>query len=132
MLHITAVLHMIFLLIMQKNKFDLDDNLLLEVKSTLHNVIILIKSAPNKNQNLYYWRYCCHQFFYSIIILRTGKTKAAKERFCGAKDLIKIWDVDVNTIVISKFVETKNDSNYLIGYLVIRPLVLVLPKLSQY
>ena len=54
MLHITAVLHMFFLLIMQKNKFDLDDNLLLEVKSTLRNVIILIKSAPNKNKNLYY------------------------------------------------------------------------------
>ena len=43
-------------------------------------------------------------------------------------------DVDVNNIVISKLVETKTHSKYLIGYLnrVIRPLVLILLKMSGY
>ena len=30
---------------------------------------------------------------------------------------MKIWDVDVDYIVISKLIETKNNSKYLIGYL---------------
>ena len=66
-------------------------------------------------------------------MLRFGKTKIAKE-FYGAKAQIKIWEFNVNNIVISKFVETKNNSKYLIGYLehVIRPLVLILPKMSRY
>ena len=35
---------------------------------------------------------------------------------------IKIWDVGVNNILISKLVETKNTFKYLIGHLdVIRP-----------
>ena len=29
---------------------------------------------------------------------------------------MKIWDVDVDYIVISKLIETKNNSKYLIGY----------------
>ena len=43
-------------------------------------------------------------------------------------------NVDVNDIVISKIVETKSNSEYLIGYLdeVIRPLLLTLPKMSRY
>ena len=32
----------------------------------------------------------------SIIILRCGETKVAKEKFYGAKEPIKIWDFDVN------------------------------------
>ena len=50
------------------------------------------------------------------------------------KKPIKIWDVHVDYIVISKLVETKNNSKHLIGYLdkVIRPLVLILPKTSEY
>ena len=46
----------------------------------------------------------------------------------------KIWDVDVKSIVISKLIETKNNSKYLNGYLneVIKPVVLVLPKVSGY
>ena len=50
------------------------------------------------------------------------------------KRRINIWDVDVYNTVISKFVTTKTNSKYLIGYLgnVIRPLVLVLPKTSGY
>ena len=43
-------------------------------------------------------------------------------------------DADGNNIFISKLVETKNDSKYLIGYLdkVIKPLVLVLPKMIRH
>ena len=42
--------------------------------------------------------------------------------------------VNVHNAVISKLVETKTNSKYLIGYLdkVIRPLVLVLRKMSEY
>ena len=60
------------------------------------------------------------------------EAKVAKEKFYGAKKPIKIWNVDVNNIVISKLVETNTNSKYLIGYLdkVIKPLVLILPKMS--
>ena len=47
-----------------------------------------------------------------------------------------IWDINVNVnhIVISKLVETKNNAKCLIGYLddIIRPLVLIFPKMSRY
>ena len=67
-------------------------------------------------------------------MLRWGETKAAKEKFYGAKKLIKIWDVDFIYRVISKWIETKNNSRYLIGYLdkVTRQLVLILTKMSGY
>ena len=73
-------------------------------------------------------------FFNSLIMLRSGKTKVAKEEFYGAKTLMKTWDVNVDNIVISKLVQAKNNSKYLIGYLdeVLRPLVLILPKMSEY
>ena len=47
---------------------------------------------------------------------------------------IKIWDVNFDNIVISKLVKTKTNSKYLIGYLnkAIRPLVLIIPKMSGY
>ena len=50
------------------------------------------------------------------------------------KKLIKIWDVNVDNIVISKLVKTKTNSKYLIGYSdkAIRPLVLIVPKMSGY
>ena len=66
--------------------------------------------------------------------MRFRKIKVAREEFYGAKESIKIWDVNVEYIVISKLAETKNNSKYLIGYLdeVIRPLVLILPKMSEY
>ena len=56
------------------------------------------------------------------------------EKFYGAKKPINIWDVNADNTVISKLVETKTNSKYLIGYLdkVIRPLVLILPKMSGY
>ena len=50
-------------------------------------------------------------------MLRFGKTKVAKEEFYGAKKPIKIWDVNVDNIVISKLIETKNNSKYLARYL---------------
>ena len=72
-------------------------------------------------------------FFESIIILRFGKTKI-KEEIHSAKKTLKIWDVDVDNRGISKLIETKIISKYLAGYLddVIRPLVLILPRMSGY
>ena len=67
-------------------------------------------------------------------MLRFGKTKEAKEEFYSAKKPIKVWDVNVDNIVIPKLIETQNNSKYLIGYLdeAIRPLVLLLSKTSRY
>ena len=48
---------------------------------------------------------------------RLAKTKVDKEEFYGAKKTIKIWDVDVDNIVILKLIETKNNCKYSIGYL---------------
>ena len=54
--------------------------------------------------------------------------------FGEIKKPINIWDVNVDNIVISKLIETKTNSKYLIGYLdkAIRPLVLIMPKMSGY
>ena len=79
-------------------------------------------------------------------MLRFGKTKVAKEEFNGAKkhfekikiwkifNILKIWDGDIDNIVILKLIKTENNSRYLIRYLdeVIRPLALILPKMSGY
>ena len=48
------VLHMLLLAIMQES-YDSYDSLAPEKTLTLHNVIILIKSLVNKNQNHYYY-----------------------------------------------------------------------------
>ena len=58
--------------------------------------------------------------------------KITKEKFSAPKRLIKICDVNVNKIVISKLIKTKTNSKYLIGYLekTLRPLVLIMPKMS--
>ena len=58
------------------------------------------------------------------------QAKEAKEIFYEAQIPLKIQDVNIDNIIISKLVETKNNSKYLIGDLheVIRPLVLILPK----
>ena len=42
-------------------------------------------------------------------MLRFCGTKVAKEEFYNAKTPIKIWDVDVNNIIISKLVETNKN-----------------------
>ena len=59
----------------------------------------------------------------------------AKEKFYATKRPMKIWYVNVNHIVISKLVKTKTDPKYLVGLKfnkAIRPLVLVMPKMSGY
>ena len=73
------------------------------------------------------------KFFGSIRMLRFGKAKVAKKEFYGARKT-KFWDVGIHNIVVSILIETKNNSKYMIGYLdeVIRPLVLILPKMSGY
>ena len=48
---------------------------------------------------------------------------------------MKLWDVNVDNIVISKSVKTKTNSKYLIGIKfdkVTRTLVLIMPKMSEY
>ena len=57
-----------------------------------------------------------------------------RQKFYGAKKPTNVWDVDVDSIIISNLIETKNNSKYLIGYLdkVIGPLVLIIPKMSGY
>ena len=62
-----------------------------------------------------------------------GETKLTKEKF-AAKKPIKLWDINVEDIAISKSIETITNSKYLIGYLdkPIRPLVLIVSKMSGY
>ena len=66
--------------------------------------------------------------------MKLVKTEVAKEKFYAAEKPIKIWDVNVDNIVILKLVKTKTNSNYLIGYLDkdIRPLVWIMSKMSGY
>ena len=67
-------------------------------------------------------------------MLRFGEIKVTKEKFYAAKKPTKIWEVNVDNIVILELVKTKTNSKNLIGYLdkAIRPLVLVMPKMSRY
>ena len=67
-------------------------------------------------------------------MLRFREKKVTKERFYAAKKTIKIGDVSIDNIVVSKLNETKSNSKYLIGYSdkAIRPLVSIMPKMSGY
>ena len=68
-------------------------------------------------------------------MLRFGEKEIAKEKFYAAKKSIKIWDVNVDNIVVSKLVETKTNSKYLIGKKfdkAIRPLASIMPKMNGY
>ena len=67
-------------------------------------------------------------------MIRFGETKIAKEKFYAEKEPIKNWDANVDNIIISKLIETKTNSMYLIGYSdkSIRLLVLIMPKMSGY
>ena len=67
-------------------------------------------------------------------MLRFGETKMAKEKFFAGKKPINIWDVNIDNTVISKLVKAKTNSKYLARYSdkVIRLLVLILPKMSEY
>ena len=63
-------------------------------------------------------------------MVRFGKKEITKK---PAKKPRKIWDVNVHNKVISKLIETKTNSKYLIGIKfdnVIRPLVLIMPKMN--
>ena len=65
-------------------------------------------------------------------MLKFGKTEIAK---CFmAQTPMKIWDVNVDNIVISKLVKTKSNSEYLIGYLDkdVSSLILIMPKMNGY
>ena len=66
-------------------------------------------------------------------MLRFGETKISKEKFYAAKNPVKILDVKVDNIVISKLVKTKANSKFCIVYSdkAIRPLVLIMPKMSR-
>ena len=47
---------------------------------------------------------------------------------------IKIWNVNVDNIVVLKLVEKKTNSKYLIGIIIhkaTKPLVLIMPKMSR-
>ena len=52
-------------------------------------------------------------------MLRFGQIKVTKKKviFICCKKAIKIWDVNVDNIIISKLVKTKSNCNHLIGYL---------------
>ena len=65
---------------------------------------------------------------------RFRETKIAQEKFHATKKPIKIWDVNIDNIVNSKLIETKTKFKDLIGYSdkAIRPLVLIIPKMSGY
>ena len=67
-------------------------------------------------------------------MLRFEETKITKEKYYATKKPIKIWDVNVDNTVTTKLVQKKTNSKYLIGYLgkAIRPLVLIIPKMSGY
>ena len=67
-------------------------------------------------------------------MFRFDLTKLAKEKFYDAKNSIKIWDVDVSNIVVSRLIKTKTNYKYLIRYLdeVITTLVLTLPETGGY
>ena len=65
---------------------------------------------------------------------KLGKAEKAKEKIYASKKPIKMWDVNVDNIVISKLVKRETNSKYVIGYLdkYIRSLVLIMPKMSGY
>ena len=67
-------------------------------------------------------------------MLRFGEKEIAKEKFYASKKPIKIWDVNVSNIVISKLIKTKTNSKYLIGIKfdkAVRPLVLIMAYMSR-
>ena len=67
-------------------------------------------------------------------MVRFGEKEIAKEKFYAAERPIKNCDVNVDDTVISKLVKTKTNSKSSIEYLdkTIRPLVLIMPKMSGY
>ena len=63
-------------------------------------------------------------------MLRFGEREIAKDKLYAAKKSLKISNVHVDNIVISKLVKIKTNSKYLIGYAdkAVRPLVWIKPN----
>ena len=62
------------------------------------------------------------------------KYQKKKKRIVWCTKVIKLWDVNVVNMIISKFAKTENNSKCLIEYLheVIKSLVLILHVVSRY
>ena len=68
-------------------------------------------------------------------MVRFGEKEILKEKFYAVKKPIKIWDVNVDNIIISKLLQAKTNSKCFIGMKfdeAIRPLDLIMPKMSGY
>ena len=68
-------------------------------------------------------------------MLRFRDKEIAQANKYASKEPIKIWDVNIDNIFISKLVETETNSKYVIGIKfnkARRPLVLIMPKMSGY
>ena len=68
-------------------------------------------------------------------MLRFEEKDVVKEKFYAAKQTIKIWNVNIDNIVVSKLVETKTNSSLLIGIKydkTIKQLASIMPKMSGY
>ena len=48
-------------------------------------------------------------------MVRFGEKEMLKEKFYAVKKPIKIWDVNVDNIIISKLLQTKTNSKCFIG-----------------
>ena len=53
----------------------------------------------------------------NLIILKFDTTKVSREEFYGAKKPMRFWYVNWDNIIISKLVESKNNSKSLSGVL---------------
>ena len=122
------------------------DSLPLEKILTLHNAIILINIVLNKDKNHYYYKIFLGKCLYQLAKKQSQKSflqysnseiyneQSNKRKVLCWQKPIKIWDVKVDNIVISKLIEIKVNSKYLIGYLdkAIRPLVSIMPQIREY
>ena len=67
-------------------------------------------------------------------MLEVGEIKVEEEDFFGAKRLINICDVDVNSRRISGLIQVKKGLKYLIGYFdyIVKPLIVTILKMTRY
>ena len=65
-------------------------------------------------------------------MLEVGEIKVEEEDFFGAKRLINICDVDVNSRRISGLIQVKKGLKYLIGYFdyIVKPLIVTILKMT--
>ena len=66
-------------------------------------------------------------------MVKFGEEEIGKEKFHVSKKAIKIWDVNVDNVIMSNLVKRKTNSKYLIAIKFdkfIRPLVVIMPKMS--